>query len=389
MKHLFSVISLCAGLLGVLIFILALTTPPEEINRSMQAAIFFIESVSVEDLQNNYWAISASPFVPEEKKIRVLIVPGHDSYASGTEFNGLTEAEMTAELGMVLRDFFKTNEKFNATLLRDATGYLPEFQDYINKHTPEIEAFIKSHVETMNTLVAQGAVERQSQIVGHGRPNMRVVNTLYGINKWASEKDFDIVIHIHFNDYVGRKRNQVGKHSGFSIYVPEHQYSNAKASRAVAEAVRGRLEQFQNVSTFGTEKAGVIEDQDLIAIGAKNTLDPASLLIEYGYVYEPEFVDGTLRPLVFKNLAYQTYAGVLDFFQNSTPKNEIPFVKEVRNLDEKTASKADVFLLQTNLRAAGFFPPNGKTLVDCPIAGGFGPCTKEALKAYQVVRQSN
>lgn len=386
MKHLFSVISLCAGLLGVLIFILALTTPPEEINRSMQAAIFFIESVSVEDLQNNYWAISASPFVPEEKKIRVLIVPGHDSYASGTEFNGLTEAEMTAELGMVLRDFFKTNEKFNATLLRDATGYLPEFQDYINKHTPEIEAFIKSHVETMNTLVAQGAVERQSQIVGHGRPNMRVVNTLYGINKWASEKDFDIVIHIHFNDYVGRKRNQVGKHSGFSIYVPEHQYSNAKASRAVAEAVRGRLEQFQNVSTFGTEKAGVIEDQDLIAIGAKNTLDPASLLIEYGYVYEPEFVDGTLRPLVFKNLAYQTYAGVLDFFQNSTPKNEIPFVKEVRNLDEKTASKADVFLLQTNLRAAGFFPPNGKTLVDCPIVGGFGPCTKEALKKYESVK---
>ena len=34
---------------------------------------------------------------------------------------------------------------------------------------------------------------------------------------------------------------------------------------------------------------GVVEDQELIAIGSFNTLNPIGLLIEYGYIYESQF----------------------------------------------------------------------------------------------------
>jgi len=39
------------------------------------------------------------------------------------------------------------------------------------------------------------------------------------------------------------------------------------------------------VSNISGENRGIIEDQKLIAIGAYNTLDPAVLFMEYGYIH--------------------------------------------------------------------------------------------------------
>ncbi len=381
MKHRDQLSLLYVSLLGVCVFVSFFFVPLEKINEKMNAAIFFVESITIADLRHTFFEAGTREGT---RPIKVLIVPGHDPINFGTSFGELTEEKVNVELGKELHAFLQSNEKFESVLLRDEKGYLPEFENYVNTNNEAIWVFIKTHVEAMRALVAQGKVfvPNHGSAAGSRAPD-RVVSILYGINKWASEQKFDIVIHVHFNDYAGRKMTQIGKHNGFTIYVPERQYSNARASTAVAEHIRTRLEQFQSRSTFEKEKAGLVEEQNLIAIGAKNTADPVSFLIEYGYIYELEILDDAVRPLFVKNMAYQTYAGLLDFFSDSLPAYSTPFsVTEMNTALTEKSPKTDVFLLQTQLRALGLFPSGGKTLKDCPIAGVFGPCTKEALKAY-------
>ena len=137
---------------------------------------------------------------------------------------------------------------------------------------------------------------------------------LFGINKWANEHKVDIIIHIHFNDSGPRRAGAPGEYNGFTIYTPERQYSNSQASMDIAKRVFKRLSKMFSVSNLPGEDAGVVEDQELIAIGSSNTVDAASLLVEYGYIYEPQFRVPAVRVMVLRELAFQTYLGLADFF---------------------------------------------------------------------------
>ena len=151
-------------------------------------------------------------------------------------------------------------------------------------------------------------------IVGHNIAPSEVAIRLYGINKWANERAYDLVIHIHFNDVVRANRSKPGAYTGFSIYIPEKQFSNAKSSRAIGEAVRKRLAESYAPSTLPLEKGGLIEDQELIAIGSNNSLDGAGLLVEYAYIYEPMLQKSTTRAVAIKDMAAKTHQGIQDFF---------------------------------------------------------------------------
>ncbi len=164
---------------------------------------------------------------------------------------------------------------------------------------------VKKQKETMSELVRAGEVHNVEGVIHNSAPDETALK-LYGINKWANENNIDIVLHIHFNDYPNRKYNREGKYSGFVIYVPEAQYSNAKASRAVAEPIFNQLAKFYPKSDFLREQDGMVGDQHLIAIGAHNTLDPVGMLIEYGYIYEPQFLNEKIRGSIIKELAFQT-----------------------------------------------------------------------------------
>jgi len=61
----------------------------------------------------------------------------------------------------------------------------------------------------------------------------------------------------------------------------------------------------------------LIEDQQLIALGRYNTSDTASLLIEYGYIYESKLADETGREQFFSAFADKIYLGLEDFFKSS------------------------------------------------------------------------
>lgn len=350
------------------------------------ASVFFTDSTTTEKLKEDYSSTEKT-----KGKIKLLIVAGHDDESGGTEFRGVKEAKINLELAENLAEFFKDNDKFEITLVRDRNGYNPVFLNYFNKERESIKEFTTKQKETMAELVRAGEVHNTEGVIHNSAPSETVLK-LYGINKWANENNTDIVLHIHFNDDPTRnrkrKREAEGKYSGFAIYIPEAQYSNAKASRAVAEPIYSQLAKFYPVSDLLQEQDGIVDDQKLIAIGAHNTLDSVGMLIEYGYIYEPQFLNENIRNFVIKELAFQTYVGLVNFFETETKLSLkydtllLPHKWE-ENLQKGAKNKESVLALQTALNFEKLYPPEGFDKRDCPITGNFGNCTSLALKKFQ------
>ncbi len=347
------------------------------------ASVFFVDSITEDELKDDY--------VLAEKgndKIKILIVPGHDEGRGGTEFKGIKERELNIEIAEILTQLLRKEGEFEVSLTRNKNEYNKDIQAYIKNNYKAIENFQKEHKGTMNSLVRSGLVDTRNG-VGHNSAPSSTVIRLYGINKWANENDIDIVIHTHFNDHPNRRYNQSGKYSGVTIYVPERQFSNAKASMALAKNVFKRLTRYSATSNMPLESAGIVEDQELIAVGAYNTLDPAVLLIEYGYIYEARFTSPQVRTLAIKESALQTYLGILDFFgtgkieeRNIYNTATLPYLWG-NNLKRGTRGSKDVYALQTALSFQFFYPPLQKNKNDCPINGNFGPCTARAVTDFQ------
>ena len=348
--------------------------------KNFLAAVFFPERTSTAHLLHTYNNARLGA-----GKVNILIVPGHDGESFGTSYLGLREEKITALLGERLERLFKDNSSFETTLLRNGAGYNPSFLYYITVERDSILSFIKSKRKIMNDYVYQGKV-KDVPGVPHVSVPLETAIKLYGTNVWADALGVHLVIHLHFNDYPRASQSVPGKYSGFSIYVPEGQYGNAVASRSVAEKIFARLSRSYHVSTYPKESAGIVPSQSLIALGANDTLDSASILIEYGYFYEPQFVYAETRNRTLDDLALKTYAGILDFFgEPSFFAGDSAFLPYFFDEDLKKGDrgKASVLSLQAALSADGLYPPAGKRKDECPLSGSFYDCTQMALLAFQ------
>lgn len=356
-------------------------------NIKQPAATFFVTSTTSAEIRSSYQKeanFSARDYT-SERKVKVLIVPGHRPEGGGTEFGTVYERDVVVDIADHLAAFMRNNPHYEVIVARDKKKWNRTLDRYFETNMGKIIAFVDKQKALMARYIDKGKILSEEEIV-HNTAEPSSALKLYGINKWASENEIDITLHLHLNDYAGRKSGKVGEHSGFSIYVPDHQYSNAAASKDIGTAIAQRLMAFHSTSTFPGEKVGVVESQYLIAIGSNNTADGASVLIEYGYIYEPQFINAVVRPLAVEDYAYQTYLGLQDFFNdpvlNTSGSAALPYDwSEVRLSDRK--GSAGVYALQSGLRHLGYYPPAGKSFTDCPISGVSGPCTEAALKAYQ------
>lgn len=349
---------------------------------SFLAAVFGVESTTPETIKSRYTNVSL-----RGEKLRILVVPGHDSDYPGTSYLNLSEANLNLALAKELSTMLSSDPRLDVILARDDAGYNPQIINYINYNSEQINLSATSKkLETISRM-AGGQVVRNEKNVYHNSAAPGMVTRLYGINMWANENRIDLVINIHFNDYPRKRRSEPGKYSGYVIYVPDHQYSNARASKSLANSISDKLAKFFAESDLPKESGGVVEDQDLVALGAFNTLDPASILIEYGYIYEPQFVYKSVRPTVLKELASATYAGVIEFLMGNKYTQGIydttllpySFVQEI----EKEDRGVEVLHLQAALAHAGYYPPDGLNKNDCPLSGYMGPCTRKSLSSFQ------
>jgi N-acetylmuramoyl-L-alanine amidase len=81
------------------------------------AAVLLHKPVTVNELQDKY----------ATKKVRILIVPGHEPNYGGAEYGYLKEREMTVELSKYLADFLKNNGRYEVTVARDEKDWNPIF----------------------------------------------------------------------------------------------------------------------------------------------------------------------------------------------------------------------------------------------------------------------
>lgn len=313
-------------LLAIIILILAILISlfliyPKQTNSLRQklgstthqlAALFFVDTVTIDLLQNKYQQSDA------DKKIKILIVPGHEPTYGGAEYQGLLERDLNLQVAEKLASKLRANPKYEVTLSRDQTSWNPELKNYLDTNWNEIKKWRDEQKALTRKLIINGQIRELTDSPQHGKTQTNPALRLYGINKWASAKDFDIALNLHLNDDAAHRYNQPGRYRGFAIYVPFEQYSNAKAAREIANDIFARLKSSYQVSNLDQEKNGVVEDQKLIALGRYNTADTASLLIEYGYIYEPKFADPNIRNQTLTDLAEKTYLGLEDFFKTKT-----------------------------------------------------------------------
>jgi len=324
------------------------------------------------------------------KKVRILLVPGHEPDYGGAEYGSIKERDMTVELATQLQQYLGQNDKYQVYTTRDTNSWDPIFSDYFKTNWKDIIAWKDGHKDEIAHLTKLGDFHPVSPIVTHNDVPTDVALRLYGIGKWSNENNIDIIIHIHFNDNPGHSQSSPGIYSGFAIYVPQSQYFNSSTTQALASTIFNRLHKYNAVSNLPGESGGIIQDQDLIAIGAYNSLDAASMLIEYGYIYEPQFTNPILHDTAIKDLAFQTYLGLQDFFDKhnmvsftgASDTLLIPHTWSTKLVDN-TSSSSDIYSLQTALVADGLYPPQNKSMNDCPRTGTFGLCTKAAISDFQ------
>lgn len=295
-------------IVSVALSFLALTAPPTAPQeQSSLAALVVPERVTPETLRTKYRSGTS---------VRVLVVPGHDDEYWGATYRNIREADLTLELGKLVRDRFAADPRFATFITRESGTYTEEFMEHFDVFSSLIWEFRDYVRAVFASAVSRGDVVQITEN-HHGFAGSEIVRRLYGINLWANENAMDVLVHVHFNDYPRARVKSPGRYTGFSIYIPESQFPNARVSRVLAELVKARLNAALTVSDYPQESAGVVEDQELIAVGSYGSLYPASLLLEYGYIYEPHIIEPELRAQLFPALADLTYRGVVDFFERS------------------------------------------------------------------------
>ena len=352
------------------------------------AIIISHNAKTLAEIQSHYYPSPTS--LPGQHKVRILLVPGHEPDYGGAEYSNLKERNMTVEIADDLKEFLQNNGRFQVYVTRDTASWDPLFTNYFKDNWNNIQEWIDANKADFNHLVNLGQFHPIIPSPFHNSAPKNVAMRLYGIEKWANENNIDIILHLHFNDYPGHSLSSPGEYSGFTIYVPQNQYYNATTTHVLAGFIKKRLEKFNPVSDLPQESKGVVEDSDLIAVGAYNSVDAASMLVEYGYIYESQFTNPTLRSQAIRDMAFQTYLGLQDFFDprsvtstsNSLDTLIMPHLWNEAMVGN-SAPASEVFALQTALLINGSYPPGNKSKNDCPRTGTIGPCTREALRAFQ------
>lgn len=366
-------------LFGFLILIWLGSTPilnREESILGQLAGAFLPVRVTETDIKDEY----------NDGTLKVLIVPGHNNLSPGAVYKNTRESDLTVELSHKLQRYF-SDQGVTALVVRDEMGeYSKWFTNFMETGATYINNFRDEARANFGKALESGEVTDYQGGVGHNRASSNGSFELYSINAFANLNRYNVVLHVHFNDHGQRRKNSYGKYTGFTVYVPESQLPNSVISTKLGEKIKEKLNQFVPISSLPQESAGIVESQDLIALGSNGSRDGASVLIEYGYIYETQFQENDLRDIYLEELAFQTYNGVMDFLINAETGDHrfisVPYNFE-NNLRKGLKMNPDVFNMQLAFIEDGIYPPSGKSLSDCPANGNFGPCTETAVKNFQ------
>lgn len=288
-----------------LLLIFSLVASP---SRTVAATDGFDKGATANELRDEY----------EDGKIKILIAAGHEPGYGGAVYQGVYEREIVTEIADQLAKELEKNPNYEVVVTRNDSKWNSSLSRYFDKEKKKTQSFVKKQKRAFAKLVKKGDIKELDggEQVDHATAPEDVALRLYGINRWANENGIDLVVNLHVNDAPDHGPNEPSKYNGYAVYVPDSAYGNSRTSKELGRAIAERLSDLSDVSTFPGESRGVIEDQELIAMGAYGTLNVPSVLIEYGYISEPRFTLPEHRETVTRDAAYQTYLALQDFFHD-------------------------------------------------------------------------
>lgn len=251
----------------------------------------------------------------QNKKIKILIVPGHEPNAGGAdEFKRIKERDLNLQLSTLLKNNLSKNTDLEIVMARDENGWNKDLENYVITGSSTIMSWVKKMKNKMLSKVDTGEMELIDPNMKHNPATSSAVLFLYGTNKWLNENDFDLVLHIHFNN--NPKINGKPNYQGYCTYIPEHQYSNSSSSRIFANYLDEEISKIEKRSNMPQEKEIIIEDQQLIAVGNYDTLKIPSVVVEYAYIYEPMMLSSSTRNIFIEKAASSTATAINNYIEN-------------------------------------------------------------------------
>jgi len=257
---------------------------------------------------------SVFSFNVQNKKIKLLIVPGHEPHAGGAdEFKKIKERDLNLQLAETLKNYLSHNTNIEVILARDEDGWNSDLKNYVETNETQIMSWVADMKKAMLKKVDEGNFVLINPDMKHNEATTSAVLFLYGTNKWIEENNIDLVFHVHFNS--NPKINGKPNYKGYCMYVPEKQYSNSSSSKVFANYINNEISKIQTASNMPQEDDTIIEDQELIATGNYDTLKIPSVVVEYAYIYEPMMINSSTRNTFIKKAASSTAAAIENYIK--------------------------------------------------------------------------
>ncbi len=254
-------------------------------------------------------------FNKQTKKIKVLIVPGHEPNAGGAnEFKAIKERDLNLQLSIMLKNNLLKNIDIEVILARDENGWNSDLKNYIETNSADIMNWVAEMKDKMLSKVDAGEIDLIDPDMKHNDATSSAVLYLYGTNKWIDENNIDLVLHVHFNN--NPKINGKPNYQGYCMYIPEGQYGNALSSKIFANYLDEEISKIENKSNMPQEKDTIIPDQELIATGNYDTLKIPSVVVEYAYIYEPMMTSTSTRNAFIEKAASSTATAIEKYIKD-------------------------------------------------------------------------
>lgn len=253
----------------------------------LSVGLFFLSGY-VPKINNKALIQTAGVSVPEivtpvVKTFNILLIPGHNPKDGGGNYRDIYERDLVFNIAQEISNILSKNENYKIVIARDSKDWNPELKNYFEKEKQNIIDWKTQRQKETDALMSSGEIKKVPDMAFHADATPETSVRLYGTNKWANENEIDLILNLHFNDSIRPNMNLPGTFKGFTIFVPEGQLKNSVQSHLAAKEIFNEIEKVEP-----PQINYLLEDQTLIALGASNTLNEPSMLIEYAYIYEKQ-----------------------------------------------------------------------------------------------------
>lgn len=202
--------------------LLFLIKPQSNFIQKITATAF--NSVNTKRKKNKETVISADKNkLSENKKIRIMIDPGHNSVTKGSKGALGYEYQIAYKVAKLIGEHFSVDKRFEYLLSRDENHYIEPIKQYSLSNRNKLENILETELDFEKRT---GALSKEQ------------IYELYSIRHYAIDNDFALLISIHLDYTPNKKRMATTK--GFQAIVSPYNRSFI-SSMKIADTIASNM----------------------------------------------------------------------------------------------------------------------------------------------------